>query len=308
MFDSIIIGAGPAGLTASIYAARYKLKSLVIGNPIQSMATEAYLIENFPGFKSISGIELIEKMVEQAKNLGVEIIEEEVVEIKKKKIKDKNEFEVKTKTGKKIRTKTLILALGTEKKRLDVPGEKELLGRGISYCATCDAPLFKDKIVAVVGGANSALMAADLLSSYAKRIYLIYRKKKFRADPIYQEKIKKNKKIIPILETNIVKINGKDKIERVVLNKKYQKSELLKIDGLVVEIGSEPNTKLISHLKVATDANGYLKIKPDGSTNVAGIFAAGDITTGSNKFRQVITACAEGAVAAFGVYNYLKQL
>lgn len=306
-YDLIIIGAGPAGLTASIYASRYKIKHLLIGQPFKSQIFEAHLIENYPGFLSISGVELIQKFVEQVKSYKTEILEEEVIEIKKEKVKSKNIFEVKTRTGKIYKTKSLIISLGTEKRRLALLGEKEFLGKGISYCAVCDAPFFKNKITAVIGGSDAALNSALLLANYAKKVYLIYRKKEFRGEKILQEKVKKEKKIISIFETNLIKIEGKNKLEKIILDKEFQGKKELKLDGLFIEIGSEPLSKLVKNLDVELDEQGLIKINSDGSTNVVGIFAAGDITTGSNKFRQIITACAEGAIAALGVYNYLKD-
>lgn len=301
-YDLIIIGAGPAGLTASIYASRYKIKHLIIGQPLNSQMTKSFLIENYPGFKSISGLELIQRFVKQAKSYGVEILEKNVKEIKKEK-----KFEVITEDDKIYQTKSIIIASGTEKRKLLIPGEKEFLGKGVSYCATCDAPFFKDKIVAVIGGSDAALSTAYLLAKYAQKVYLIHRKKDFRAEPIWQEKIKENKKIIPLFERNVIEIKGNQKVEELILDNEYQKSRSLKVDGLFIEIGLKPLSELAKNLGVELDEEGLIKIKNDGSTNISGIFAAGDITTGSNKLRQIITACAEGAVAAFGVYNYLKK-
>ncbi|MCX7778935.1 MAG: FAD-dependent oxidoreductase [Patescibacteria group bacterium] len=304
IYDLIIIGAGPAGLTAALYASRYRIKTLVIGRPFESRLTEGYLIENYPGFPSISGLQLIEKFVKQVKSYNTEILEENVVEINKENIT----FKVQTEQKKIFQAKSLIIASGTEKRRLSIAGEKEFLGKGVSYCATCDAPLFKEKIVAVIGGSNSALMAAELLSKYAQKVYLIYRQKSFRAEPIWQERIKREKKIIPLFETNPVKIEGKKFLEKIILDKEYQGQKELKVDGLIIEIGSEPVSKLVKNLGVELDEQGLIKINTDGSTNIEGVFAAGDITTGSNKFRQIVTACAEGAIAALGVYNYLRKI
>ncbi|MFN3301808.1 MAG: NAD(P)/FAD-dependent oxidoreductase, partial [Patescibacteria group bacterium] len=183
-YDLIIVGAGPAGLTASLYAARYKINHLVIGDPFASKICEAHLLENWPGLKKITGLELIQRILEQVREYKVEIINEKVVEIKKE-----NLFKVKLNSGQEFFAKSLIIATGMERRRLAIPGEKEFLGKGVSYCATCDAPFFKEKVIAVIGGANAALMAADLLSRYAKKVYLIYRGKEFRAEPIWQERI-----------------------------------------------------------------------------------------------------------------------
>jgi len=302
MYDLIIIGTGPAGLTASLYAGRYRIKHIIIGDPFSALIGEAYLIENFPAFKKISGLELIEKLISQIKDYGTEILPEKVIKIYKN-----NFFKVETNSGKIFTSKSLIVATGTERKKLNIPGEKEFLGKGVSYCSTCDAPLFKNKTVAVIGGSNSALMAAQVLSSYAQKVYIIYRKNIFRAEPIWQERIKKNKKIISIFERNVVKIKGKEKIEEIVLDKDYQGKKVLKVDGLIVEIGQEPASSLVNEIGVELDRDGYIKILPNGSTNIPGVFAAGDVTTGSNKFRQIVTACAEGAIAAFSVYQYLQS-
>ena len=301
-YDLIIIGAGPAGLTASLYSARYRINHLVIGDPFSSLICEAYFLENYPGFEKISGIEFIEKLKNQVEKYGVEILKEKVIKI------EKNEFfKIKTESGKVFLSRSLIIATGTERKRLNIPGEKEFLGKGVSYCATCDAPFFKNKIVAVVGGSNSALMSADLLSKYAKKVYIIYRKREFRAEPILKERIEKNKKITCLFERNIVEIKGKGKLEEIILDKEYENKKSLKVDGLFIEIGQQPLSKIFEEIGGELDEDGLIKINKDCSTNIKGIFSAGDITNGSNKFRQVITACAEGAIAALGVYNYLKN-
>jgi len=301
-YDLIIVGAGPAGLTASLYAARYKIKHLVIGDPFASMICESHLLENFPGFEKISGLEFITKLSQQVKNYGIEINSAKVVRLTKKDL-----FQVKLNTGQEFFAQSLIIATGTERKKLTIPGEKEFLGRGVSYCATCDAPLFKGKTVAVIGGANSALMAADLTSQYAQKVYLIYRGKEFRAEPIWQERIKENKKIVSVFERNVIEIKGEEGIKEIILDQEYENKKSLKVDGVIIEIGAEPVLGIIKDLGVEVDEQGSIKIEKDGSTNIAGIFAAGDVTNGSNKFRQVITACAEGAIAALGVYNYLKK-
>lgn len=303
-YDLIIIGAGPAGLTASLYAARYKINHLVIGDPFAATICEAHLLENFPGFEKISGIELMTKLSKQVRNYGVEIKTAKVVQLAKK-VRDL--FEVKLNTGEEFSARTLLIASGTERKRLAIPGEKELTGKGVSYCATCDAPFFKNMDVAVIGSGSSAVMAADLAANYAKKVYLIYRSKELKAEPIWLERIKEKSKIVYLSETNIKEIKGKNKVEEIVLDKEYQDKNSLRVGGLIIEVGVEAVSEFLKSIGVELDESGYVKIQASGSTNVSGVFAAGDITTGSNKFRQVITACAEGAVAALGVYNYLKK-
>ena len=301
-YDLIIIGAGPAGLTAALYASRYKVNVLVIGDPFASTVCGAHLLENWPGTEKISGLELVQKMAAQVKNHGVGILNENIINLEKKDL-----FVVRTREGKEFSAKTIILAVGTERKKLTVPGEKELLGKGVSYCATCDAPFLKGKDTAVIGGGNAALMGADLLAAYAKKVYLIVRGKELEGEFIWQEKIKNNSKIEIIYERAVAEIKGQDRVEEIILNQDYQGRKALKIQGMIIEIGSEPISGWFKKVGIETDANGYVKINQDGSTNIKGIFAAGDITNGSNKFRQVITSSAEGAIAALGVYNYLKK-
>lgn len=301
-YDLVIIGAGPAGLTAGLYASRYKINLLIIGDPFASSICGAHLLENWPGTDKISGLELIQKMVGQVKNHGVEILSENVKQIEKKDF-----FTIKTKEGKEFLAKTIILAAGTERKKLMIPGEKELLGKGVSYCATCDAPFLKNKEAAVVGDGNAAIMAADLLAQYANKVYLIIRGKELRGEEVWQEKIKNNQKIEIIYERSVTAINGEKSVENISLNQDYQGQKELKVQGILIEIGSEPISGWLKEIGVELDEKGYIKINQDGSTNVVGIFGAGDITNGSNNFRQVITASAEGAVAALGVYNYLKK-
>lgn len=302
MYDLIIIGAGPAGLAASIYASRYKLKHIVIGKEIGGLVNEAHEIGNYPGFPSISGVELMQKFVEHARSLGAEIISDEVVHIHKL---DEG-FEVETKSGDKYEAKTLIIATGLERRRLNIPGEKEFVGRGVSYCATCDAFFFKDKTVCVIGGSDSAAMAALALAQFAKKVYIIYRRSELRCEPVWKEKIEKNEKIEVIYNTNVIEIMGNERVEAIKLDNPYQGSDTLEVDGVFIEIGFTPGTSLVSEIGVELDESGYIKINPDCSTNVEGVFAAGDITNGSAGLRQIVTAVAEGAIAVYSAFRYLK--
>lgn len=304
MYDLIIIGAGAAGLAASIYASRYKINHLVLGKIPGGMTLEAHKVENYPGIGSVSGMELMKKFQEHTQSLDAKIEQVEVVNVKRK----NKDFEITTSQGKKYQTKTLILALGTKRRRLNIPGEKELLGKGVSYCAICDAMFYKDKTVAVIGGSDAATMAALLLSEHAKKAYIIYRKAKLRAEPVMVERVEANPKIEIIYNTNILEIKGKDRLEKIVLDKVYKESKELKLDGIFVEIGSTPAIALARRIGVKVDEQNYIKIDTSGSTNIPGVFAAGDITAGLAKLRQIVTAAAEGAVAATSVYEYLKTL
>jgi len=301
IYDLVIIGSGPAGLAASIYASRYKVKHVVIGKEPGGQANEAHQIENWPGTHSISGFDLLQKMREHAEKLGGQIIMDSVSNIAKK----DGLFEITTHTA-EYQAKNIILALGMEYKKLQIPGEVEFKGKGVSYCPTCDASFFKDKIVAVVGGGNSAGSAALLLAEYANKVYLIYRGEKLKVDPAYGEKISANKKIEIIFSTNIKEIKGDKAVEKIILDKEFSDSDELEVQGVFIEIGSEPGVELAGQLGVETDEQGFIKVNSDQSTNVAGIYAAGDATTGSNKMRQILTAAAEGAVAAGSVYKKLQ--
>lgn len=301
IYNLIIIGAGPAGLAASIYASRYKVDHIVIGKEPGGQAVEAHKIENWPGTVSISGFELTQKMREHAEKLGAKIVMDSVSNISP----EGNLFSVTTHTA-RYRAKNIILALGMEYKKLSIPGEEEFKGRGVSYCPTCDAAFFKDKIVAVAGGGNSAASAAQLLSEYASKVYIIYRGEKLKIDPAYLENFAKNDKIEIIYNTNIKEIKGNQAVEKIILDKEHNGKIELDVQGVFVEIGSEPGVELTKQLGVNTDEQGFIIVNPDQSTNIAGVYASGDATTGSNKMRQVLTAAAEGAIAAASVYKRLQ--
>ncbi|MDP2909306.1 MAG: FAD-dependent oxidoreductase [Nanoarchaeota archaeon] len=294
VYDTIIIGAGPAGMTAAIYAVRYKLKTLVISKDVGGVANLAHKIENWPGITSITGIELMQSFKKHVEALGVKILQDEVVKLA-------SGFEVVTSGGKKFKSKTLILALGTVRRKLNVPGEDEFIGRGVSYCTTCDGAMFKNKTVCVVGGSNSAAMAALLLAEYAKKVYIIYRKEALRADPILIERIAKNKKIEVIYNAEITKILGMKFVEKIILNN----SKELPMEGVFIEIGGIPSTDLAKEIGVKLDEHNSIIADANMNTNVPGVFAAGDIT---NTFLdQVVTACGDGAKAAYSAFNHLKK-
>jgi thioredoxin reductase (NADPH) len=304
VYDVIIIGAGPAGLTAGIYASHFKLKTLIVGKMPGGYISESYEIKNYPGFKSIKGHELTQKLVEHAIASGAEL-KTGVVVTKVRKLK--NKFEVITSSGKRYDGKALILAYGLKRRKLNVPGEDKFLGKGVSYCAVCDAIFFRNKIVGVVGGANSAVTGALQLAEVAKKVYIIYRRDKLRADPVWVERALKNPKIEVIYNTNVVEIKGKERVEYVILDNPYKGNKKLKLNGLFIEIGFVPDMSLAEQLGVAIDENGFIKINQDCSTNVEGVFAAGDLTNGSNNIKQIITAASEGAIAAISVYSYLRR-
>ena len=296
IYDLIIIGAGPAGLTAAIYAARYKMNVLVIGEQIGGMVSEAHEICNFPTYKKITGTEFTKKLKEQVENLKVEIIYGVVTSIEKIDSLYTLKINLKEYSAKKI-----ILAMGSEKRKLGLENESKFVGKGVSYCATCDASFFKNKVVGVIGGSNSALTAALLLSKFADKVYIIYRQDNFfRAEKMWVEEVENNDKIKTIFNSNVTELKGNNVLEGV----KLDNGQELKLDGLFIEIGSIPNVKLIESLGIELEKN-YIKTDEKQRTNLKGIFAAGDIT--NNPLKQIVTACAEGAIAANSAHLELNS-
>jgi len=302
-YSLIIIGAGPAGLTASIYASRYKIDNLIIGEVVGGLTFEAHKICNFPTEQEISGIELTEKMKNNAKSLGAILKMDKVISINRK----NKLFEVVTQSGKEFYTETILLATGTERRKLNIPKENELLGKGIHYCATCDAVFYKDKTVAVVGGGDSANTASFYLAKVAKKVYQIYRKDRLKGEGLWIDQVINNKKIEVIYNREVIGLEGKEKLEKIILNSPYNGIEKININGLFIEIGTVPVKALIEELLLKTDKNGYIKVNIDQTTSKEGIWAAGDITTSSNNFHQIITACSEGAIAAESIFNFLAR-
>lgn len=302
LHDLIIIGGGPAGCTAGIYASRYRIKNVIIAENPGGLITDAHKVCNYPTEPQISGQELAKKLRNHLENEGGRIIQGTVKSIKK----EEDYYKIKTVEEKEYQTKTVLLAVGTKRRRLELPQENKFLGRGVSYCATCDAMFFQGKDVAVVGGSDAANTASLLLSETSSKVYQIYRGEKLRGEPAWIEKVKENPKIEVIYNTNVKAILGEENLQGIRIDKSHQGKVDLKVEGLFIEIGSEPESILTKKLDLKTDNGGYIKVSPDQSTSQEGVFAAGDITTASDKFRQVITACAEGAVAANSIYKYLK--
>ena len=301
MYDVIIVGAGPAGLTAGIYTSRRNLKTLILSKDLGGQVTTTPDIENYPGFETIEGFELMKKFEEQNKNFGVEIIYEEVVKI----IPNKNTFIVKT-TEKQYEGKTVILAFGKTPRSLSVPREKEFTGRGISYCATCDAPLFRSKIVAVIGGGNSALDAALLLSGITKKVYLIHRRDEFRGFETLVKEVKKKKNVELVLSHIVIEFKGNKVLKSMIIeSKKTKERKELQVEGAFIEIGSEVKTDFIKGL-VKLNENNHIIINGNCETSHPGIFAAGDVT--NTPFKQIVVAAGEGSKAGLNVYNYIHGI
>ncbi len=302
--DVIIIGGGPAGLAASIYLSRYQVNHLVIAPEIGGFMNETHKIENYPGFTSISGFELSQKMGAHTKKLGAEIIPQKVSAI----TKEANIFKIDTFSDEVFLAKKVIYAVGTISNKLGVPGEKKLKGKGVSYCATCDGPFFKNKEAVVSGGGNSAAVAVFILAKYANKVTLIHRGDLPTCEPSYIKDMQANPKIEMLANTNIVEIKGETKVESVLLDQEINSSKKYRTDGVFIEIGSGPNTKSVKKLGVELNERGYIKVKPDQeSVNTEGFYAVGDISTNSNGVRQIITAGAEGAIAAMTIFEKNKK-
>ncbi len=314
MFDLIIIGGGPAGITAGIYGARKKLNTLLLTKDFVGQVGKSFLIENYPGFKEIQGGELIKKFREhlqkfeidphhQKSGVGVDIKEgEEVMKIKK----EKDLFTVKTTNGNEYSGKAVIMTSGRDPRPLKVSGEKEFMGKGISYCVTCDGPLFQGKEVIVIGGGNSGCEAALELTKYCPKVYIMELSPKLRADEITIEKVEKSEKIEVISSAILKEIKGKDFVESITYQDlKSKKIIELPVKGVFIEIGLIPASSFMKNL---VEFNERSEIKTDLktlATKTPGLFAAGDVT--ETKYKQIIIAAGEGAKAALFAYEYLEK-
>lgn len=302
-FDTVILGGGPAGMSAAIYSCRGACSTVVIDTCILGGQPSNYLeLENYPGFSRIGGFELMEKFEEHAKMFGVqELVMQEIESID---LKSTPKI-IKTKEY-TIEAKTVIIATGAKPTKLGVPGEKEFLGRGVSYCAVCDGGFYKDKVIAVVGGGNSALEEASYLTKFAKKVYLIHRRDSFRADKIVQDRVLGNPKIELISDTIVEKIMGQELVNALVLkNVKTGAGSVLPVEGIFPYIGITPNVEFISG-QLNQDAGGFIWTDETMQTSLPGVFAVGDVR--QTPLRQVITAAADGAVGAVYATKYLETL
>ena len=298
MYDLVIIGAGPAGLTAGLYAGRYRLNTIILEKVYPGgriLMTET--IENFPGFVGgVSTKDLMSRLEEQVKELGVSVELTEVLELdcKSKTVKCEH---------KTYQAKAVIIATGAKPRKLGVPGEDGLIGKGVSYCATCDGPLYKDKRVVVIGGGNAAIEEALYLTRFAKSVNVLHRRNELRASKILQEKLKENKKINLILSSTITEISGASRVESIkIKNAEKNQEKVLPCEGIFIYVGNEPNTAFIKN-QFKTDEGGFLVTNEELSTSEEGIFACGDCR--KKSLYQVITACSEGAIAADSAQRYL---
>ncbi|NQV09036.1 FAD-dependent oxidoreductase [Candidatus Woesearchaeota archaeon] len=299
MYDTIIVGAGVAGLGAAMYSGRFGLKTLLIGETMGGTIILTDTVENYPGFKKLTGMELADKLKEHALEYDVEVKEQKVVDIEKK----EDGFVVKT-AKEEFETKTVIYATGTKVKKLGAKGEEEFSNKGVHYCALCDGPVYQDKVIGIIGGSDSAAKEALLLTQYGKKVYIIYRKEKIRPEPINAERVDKNDKIEIINNTNVVEIKGDKFVESVVLDKEYKGSKELKLDAVFIEIGHIVLTDLAKKLGVELNKKNEIIIDREAKTNLSGFFAAGDCV--DTVFKQAITGVGEAVSAAYSAYQYVK--
>lgn len=304
-YDVIIVGTGAAGLSAGIYAGRYRMKTAVFGDEFGGLNTGAGLIQNYPGHVEIDGLELVLNMKKQALIAGSEVIDERITRVTKM---DDGCFTVQAQNGKEYRAKTIILATGSAHKHLDLPHEKEWTSKGVHYCTVCDVPLYGDKTIAIVGGGDGAIKGASLAAEYAKKMYILVRGSKLRAEPINIDALMKfGEKVEILYETEVTALLGTDQFEGITLSRAYQGISELKLDGLFIEIGQLPRVELAETLGVSLDTNKYINTDVTMQTNIEGVFVAGDVSNLFGTFRQDITVAAMGAVAATSAYQYIKK-
>lgn len=304
MHDIAIIGLGCAGYTAAIYAARYKMSVFLVGAEAGGLGNTAAEVGNWPGEIEITGPDLMEKFKKHAEsfeNVTLKIARVEKIE------KIEGGFRMHLDDGGSVETKTIVFAMGSNKRHLGVPGEEAFSGKGVTYCATCDAFFYRGKTVAVIGGGDSAVEGAAIAAQVAKKVYLIHRRNEFRAEPFWVDRVKAKDNVTFVLENQITEVFGDQKVTGIKLGTPFEGASELAVDGVFIEIGADPATKLAQSIGCQVDGKGYLSVDPAMRTAVPGVFGAGDITSGSNYFAQFVTAAGEGATAANSAFNYLQS-
>ena len=296
-YDLIVLGGGPTAIGCAIYAARFALNVLIVGKTFGGLIATTHLVENYPGIASTSGQGLMDMFKEHMNSLSIPYISDEIRSIEKA-----DDHFILHSFFQKFKAYTVCIATGSERKKLGIPGEEEFAGRGVSYCATCDGPFYKDKVVIVVGGSDSAAKEALFLSQNVKKVYIVYRGEEIRAEPINKKRVYENKKIEIIYKTNIVEIKGDTSVKSVI----FDNGKEFDIDGVFIEVGSIPNSDLAKRISVKTNEKDEIIINRKSETNIPGIFAAGDVADA--PFKQAITGVAEGVIAAFSAFDYVKEM
>lgn len=299
-YDLIIIGGGAAGLAAALYAARFRLKTMVVAKEFGGTGNIAHQVDNWIGEPGISGFDLMQKFITHVKSYDVPFVDGEVISV----TQTEKGHRVTMENGTTYDTTLLLFSNGMAHRKLGVPGEDEYSGKGVHYCYTCDGPLYKNKVLVVAGGSDSAVLGTIFLSQYAAKVYTIFRRPELTAEPVSIEKVKKLSKVEFIPSANITRIEGSGgKVTTLTLDTGAQ----LTVDGLFVEVGHLPLNALAKQLGVAVDERGYIMVNRRQETNIPGIFAAGDITN-ATELKQFITSAAEGSIAAQAAYNTINAL
>ena len=296
-YDLIVLGGGPTAIGCAIYAARFALNVLIVGKTFGGLIATTHLVENYPGIASTSGQGLMDMFKEHMNSLSIPYISDEIRSIEKA-----DDHFILHSFFQKFKAYTVCIATGSERKKLGIPGEEEFAGRGVSYCATCDGPFYKDKVVIVIGGSDSAAKEALFLSQNVKKVYIVYRGEEIRAEPINKKRVYENEKIEIIYKTNIVEIKGDTSVKSVI----FDNGKEFDIDGVFIEVGSIPNSDLAKRISVKTDEKDEIVINRKSETNIPGIFAAGDVADA--PFKQAITGVAEGVIAAYSAFDYVKKM
>ncbi len=297
VWDLIVLGGGPTAIGCAIYAARFALDVLIIGKTFGGLIATTHLVENYPAITTISGQGLMDMFRDHMDSLEIPYISDEIKNIEKE-----NHHFLLHSYFQKFKAASVVIATGSERRKLGIPGEEEFTGRGVSYCATCDGPFYKDKVVCVIGGSDSAAKEALFLAQNCAKVYIIYRRDEIRAEPINKKRVLENEKIKMIYKTNIVEIKGDQQVKAVI----FDNGKEFEVDGVFIEIGSIPNTDLAKKIGVNLNEKGEIIINRKSETNIPGIYAAGDVADA--PFKQAITGVAEGVIAAYSAFEYLKNI
>lgn len=303
-YDIVIAGQGAAGFAAGLYAARYQTKPVIIGETFGGETAIGGSIENYPGYVDIDGFDLMMHFRDQVVKYDVPIVDDKVTKV----VGVEGCYEVETEYSGTYQAQTVILAIGRERRKLGLPNEEEWTGKGVSFCSVCDAPLHKDNVVAVVGGGNAAAEGAVLLAKYATQVYLIYRGSEFfRPERIIVDELNRTPNVTQLLETNVVELQGTDDLEGIRIDRPYNGSDELTVDGIFIEIGADPRADIPKELGMNLNDEDEVIVDTAMRTNIPGIFAAGDLTNASGDLKQTITAAAQGAIAASAAYKYIME-
>ncbi len=303
-YEVLIAGQGAAAFSAALYAARYQLKSVVVGETFGGETAIGGMIENYPGYADIDGFDLMMKFREQVDKYEVPIVDDKVVTLER----DGHSFRASTSNGETFHSSTVILAVGRERRKIGLEHEEEWIGRGVSFCSTCDAPLHRGNTVAVVGGGNAAVEGAVLISRYAEKVYLIYRREKFtRPEPVVVKQLNEASNIEQVLSTNVTELKGEDGLSSIVLDQPFGGGNEIKVDGLFIEIGADPRVELPNQLGARLNDQNEVEVDKLMRTSVHGLLAAGDLTDASGTLKQTVTAAAQGAIAATSAYSDLSE-